>query len=48
MGDDEREYDDDDLRREAIDQRRETVRQHRHATAWDEPPGYYDDDAEGG
>jgi hypothetical protein len=35
---------DHDLVREAADERRTRATQRRHATAWDEPPEYYDDD----
>ena len=35
---------DPDLVREVIDQRRARATARRHATAWDEPPEYYDDD----
>lgn len=35
---------DPDLLREVYEQRRGRARSRRHATAWDEPPEYHDDD----
>jgi len=47
MDDDERRYGDDDARSEAAEARFKRAKAKRHATAWDEPPDFYDDDKDG-
>ena len=44
MDDDERRYGSPDVREEMTWDRAREVKRRRRAQAWDEPPGYYDDD----